>query len=114
MGLYGDGPRDIECQLWVHADQNKRVDAFYMSKNAVNVLFQAYDMDAASFYQAFINAYGIPTLHTQTKLEENYANPAHPLPMDYGYFESPDGWRIDFQDKTLTMKVVSPTVNRFN
>jgi hypothetical protein len=114
LTMYSDGPRNIQCQLWVHADMNKKVDAFYMSNNAVNVLFQAYDMDASAFYQTFVNSYGISELHTDTKLQENYGNPDRPLPMEEGYFESPDGWRIDFLDKSFTMKSETPTSVRFN
>lgn len=112
-GMFGTASGK-DCELWVHADANKKVDAFYMSGTAVDVLFQAWDMNAQAFYQTFISAYGIPELHTQEQLTQNYGNPDHPIPMASGYFESPDGWRIDFQEKSFTMKAVTTTANRFN
>lgn len=102
------------CYLWIHAGSDRKVDAFYVSDDMAKLWFDAERMTDQAFYQTFINAYGIPKLQTSPEEIQNIFKPEEPMIVTVGFYESPDGWRIDFQGKAFTMRAETPTAARFN
>lgn len=102
------------CYLWIHAGSDRKVDAFYVSDDMAVLLFGAEKLTDQAFYQTFINAYGIPNLQTTPKEFRNIWKPEEPTIVTVGFYESPNGWRIDFQGKAFTMRAETPTAARFN
>lgn len=102
------------CRMQVHFDDSGLTDYIYIDSTLSNIIFDANAMSENEFDQALIDHYGIPTLDISSKSQTVNFGGEYSFTTITGTYESPDGWRIKVQNKTITWRKVTKQANRFN
>lgn len=104
FGIAGRG----ECSAMVHFnDLTKLADFYEIEGGLSDKLFGSENMSASEFNQALVNSYSLPMMNQKVN-DTQFGS------FVYGYYESPDGWRIETILKSIEVFKTVPVANRFN